>query len=239
MSKLAVLMLAAAFFTGAAVAADTKAYKALDKKEQSMVLISSYTSAGDLERLKPALVNGLETGLTVNEIKEIMAHLYAYVGFPRALNGQTLFMKLMDEREQRGVKDNAGKEASPVPADLNRDEYGAKIRAMLSGLDEVPPEAKWQKFNPVMDQYLKEHLFADIFVRDVLNHKQRELVTISALASLSGTAGQLKYHMSAAMNVGHSEAGMKDFVELITEKVGSKEGKAASEVLADVLKGRK
>lgn len=237
--KIAILTLSAALFLVTAVSASAKEYKALDKKEQSIVLISAYTANGDIEKLKPALIEGLESGLTVNEVKEIVAHLYAYVGFPRALNAQTAFMILMDEREKAGIKDEVGKAASPVPANYDRDKYGAELRAMLSGLDKVPPEAKWQKFNPVMDQYLKEHLFADIFIRDVLSHKQRELVTISALAALHGTAGQLRYHMGAAMNVGNSEAELKEFVSLIKEKVGTEEGKTASEVLTAVLDSRK
>lgn len=222
-----------------AVTSNAKEYKKLDNKEQSVILISAYTANGDMEKLKPALIAGLESGLTVNEIKEIAAHLYAYVGFPRALNAQTLFMQLMDERAGQGIKDVEGRQASPVPADFDRDKYGAELRAMLSGLKEVPPEAKWQKFNPVMDQFLKEHLFADIFVRDVLTYKTRELVTISALAALHGTAGQLTYHMGAAMNVGNSEDELNEFVALIGEKVGSEEGETASEVLAGVLKSRK
>lgn len=237
--KIITLVLSAALFIVTAVTSNAKEYKALDKKEQSVVLISAYTANGDIAKLKPALVKGLESGLTVNEIKEIVAHLYAYVGFPCALNAQTAFMVLMDERVKQGIKDVEGRTASPVPTDINRDEYGAKIRAMLSGLDEVPPEAKWQKFNPVMDQFLKEHLFADIFIRDVLDHKTRELVTISALASLSGTAGQLKYHIGAAMNVGNTEAELTEFVTLIAEKVGTEEGDTAAEVLKNVLADRK
>lgn len=233
-----ILTISAVLFLNAGVAKALE-YKKLDKKEQSMVLISAYTANGDMEKLKPAMVDGLAAGLTVNEIKEIAAQLYAYVGFPRALNAQTLFMQLIDERTANGIKDVEGKSASPVPADYDRDKYGAETRAMLSGLKEVPPEAKWQKFNPVMDQFLKEHLFADIFIRDVLDHKSRELVTISALAALSGTAGQLQYHMGAAMNTGNTEDEMREFVSLISEKVGHKEGQTASEVLAAVLKSRK
>ncbi|HCW93233.1 MAG TPA: carboxymuconolactone decarboxylase [Flexistipes sinusarabici] len=234
MKKLLTAILSTAIMMGAS-AVYAEEYKALDSREQSIISISAFTANGNLEKLEPALVEGLESGVTVNEIKEIFAHLYAYAGFPRALNAQTLFMKLMDKRKEKGIEDTVGKSASPVPSDLNRDEYGAKVRAKLSGLDEVPPEAKWQKFNPVMDQFLKEHLFADIFARDVLTFKERELVTISALASISGTASQLKYHMNAAMNVGNTKDELREFVTYINENVGEKEGETASRVLSEVL----
>lgn len=222
-----------------AASAYAKEYKTLSKKQQSIIEISAFTANGNLQKLKAAFVNGLEAGLTVNEIKEIVAHLYTYTGFPRALNSQTVFMNLMDERAKQGIKDVEGKAASPIPADLNRDEYGAKVRAMLSGLKDVPPPAKWQDFSPVMDQFLKEHLFADIFARDVLDFKTRELVTISALASMHGTEGQLQYHLSAAMNVGNTEDELLEFVSVIKNSVGQTEGETASGVLSAVLKSRK
>ena len=74
---------------------------------------------------------GLDAGLTVHEIKEILVQMYAYAGFPRSLNGINTFMAVMDERHAKGIKDAMGKDASPVPADMNKDAYGAKVRARL------------------------------------------------------------------------------------------------------------
>ena len=61
--------------------------KGLDGRQQSMVLVSAYTANGDLERLRPALIQALDAGLSINEVKEVLTHLYAYIGFPRSLNG--------------------------------------------------------------------------------------------------------------------------------------------------------
>jgi len=38
----------------------------------------------------------------------------------------------------------------------------------------------------VLDAFLKEHLFADILSRDILNYQQRELATILALSAITG-----------------------------------------------------
>jgi alkylhydroperoxidase/carboxymuconolactone decarboxylase family protein YurZ len=86
--------------------------------------------------------------------------------------------------------------------------------------------------------FLKEHLFADIFARDTLDFQSRELVTISALASMTGTAGQLQFHFGAAMNTGLSKAQMKDFTVVLEAKVGKKEAENASEILDKVLSAR-
>jgi alkylhydroperoxidase/carboxymuconolactone decarboxylase family protein YurZ len=218
--------------------AQTVNTQALSRKQQSIVAISAFTANGDLEKLKIALNEGLDAGLTVNEIKEILVQLYAYCGFPRSLNGINTFMAVMEERQKKGLKDQMGKQASPLPADMNKDEYGTRVRAKLSGRDVIPPPSGYQLFVPVIDTFLKEHLFADIFARDILDYQSRELATISALASMTGTAAQLRFHLGASMNVGMTEGQMKDFVSILKSKVGEKEAMSASEILAEVLKSR-
>ena len=212
--------------------------QALSTKQQSIIPIAAFTATGDLDKLKTALNEGLDAGLTVNEIKEILVHLYAYAGFPRSLNGINTFMAIMDERQARGIKDETGKEAGPLPADMNKDEYGARVRARLAGWDTIPEPGGYQVFAPIIDTFLKEHLFADIFARDTLDWQSRELATVSALASMTGTVGQLWFHLGAAMNTGLTAAQMKDFVSVLESRVGKKEAESASGVLGQVLSER-
>ncbi len=214
------------------------ANQALNAKQQSIVPIAAFTANGDLDKLIIALNEGLDAGLTVNEIKEILVHLYAYAGFPRSLNGINTFMAVLDERQAKGIQDEMGKESSPVPADINKDEYGAKVRARLAGHETIPPPSGYQLFTPIIDTFLKEHLFADIFVRDTLDYQSRELATVAALASMTGTAGQLRFHLGAAMNTGLTEAQMKGFISVLEAKVGKKEAENAAEILAEVLNNR-
>jgi alkylhydroperoxidase/carboxymuconolactone decarboxylase family protein YurZ len=208
---------------------------ALTQRQQSIILIAAFTAEGDLNRLKPALIQGLDAGLTINEINEVLVHLYAYTGFPRSLNGLFTFMQVLGERKAQGIEDAQGKEASPVPADLDRDAYGAKVRAGLSGLDTVPPPGQWQLFAPVMDGFLKQHLFADLFVRDVISHQDRELTTIAALANMTGTEGQLGYHLGAAMNTGFTQEQMEDFIAVLRTEVGNAQAESAQKLLTRVL----
>ena len=81
----------------------------LNQKQQCIIQITAFTAEGDIERLKPALNEGLDAGLTVNEIKEILVQMYAYAGFPRSLNGIGTFMAVMDERKGMGIEDEVGK----------------------------------------------------------------------------------------------------------------------------------
>ncbi|ATB70190.1 hypothetical protein SJPD1_2091 [Sulfurospirillum diekertiae] len=211
----------------------------LTSRQKSIITISALTANGDLEKLKPALVKGLDAGLSVNEIKEILVHLYAYTGFPRSLNGINTFMTVMNERQAKGIKDIMGKEATPLPAHLNKDEYGARVRAELLGQKEIPAPSGYQLFTPAIDTFLKEHLFADIFSRDILTHQERELVTISALASMMGTAPQLQAHLGIALNTGLTKEQLEEFIAVLQKEVGIAEAQSAHDVLMLVLKNRK
>jgi 4-carboxymuconolactone decarboxylase len=207
----------------------------LDQRQQDIIPIAAFAAAGDINRLKPALSKGLDDGLTVNEIKEILVHLYAYAGFPRSLNALSAFMEVMDERKAEGIDDAEGKEAGLLPAGFDRDAYGAKMRAKLAGRETDISNADWQQFSPVIDTFLKEHLFADIFVRDVISHQDRELVTIGALANMTGTEGQLKFHLGAAMHTGLTGAQMKDFISVLAATVGKAQAESARRILTEVL----
>ncbi len=212
---------------------------ALSAKQRSIITISAYTANGDLDKLQTALNQGLDAGLTVNEIKEVLIQLYSYTGFPRSLNAIHAHMGVMDERRAKGIKDKIGMEASPVPADLNRDEYGARVRARLAGQEIIPPPSGYQVFTPEIDAFLKEHLFADIFARDNLDFQTRELATISALAAMPGTAGQLRFHLGASMNMGLTETQLRQFVGVIGDSVGKQEAETAASVLEEVLAARR
>lgn len=169
----------------------------LTHKQQDIVYISSYTAKGDLKNLEKALSKGLDDKMTVNEIKEILVQMYAYCGFPRSLNGLSTFMKVVDSRaDKHDITDEAGK---VLPQGTDKFAYGDKVQVELTG-DHAT--GKLFDFAPVADQYLKEHLFDDIFARGILTYQERELATIGALSSLTGVEPQLKAHIQMGKNTG-------------------------------------
>lgn len=213
--------------------------KALNPKEQAIILISAFTANGEMDKLNVAFVNGLDAGLTLNEINEIIVHLYAYAGFPRSFNALTAFMSLTEERKKAGIDDAQGREASALPKNYDKDAYGAKVRASLIGSDKDISGTTWQAFAPIIDTFLKEHLFADIFARDIFDYKTRELITLSALAAMKGTHGHLNFHLPAALNAGLNEEQLHACIYILETKVDSEQAKIASRILAEVLKKRK
>ena len=63
----------------------------LSSKEKNIALAAAYAAKGDCKNLKSALAEGLDTGVTVAEYKEVLVQLYAYCGFPRSLNALGTF----------------------------------------------------------------------------------------------------------------------------------------------------
>ena len=167
----------------------------LSDRQKAIIPIAALTAKGNTQALEQALNDGLNKGLTVNEVKEIFIHSYAYAGFPRALNGINTFIRVTEERKARGITDKTGTEATPVPDNYNANTVGHKIRNDLVGRDISNRTTGYAAFVPTIDTFLVEHLFADIFYRDVLSVKDRELVTISMLSAMTGVEAQLTSHM--------------------------------------------
>lgn len=195
----------------------------LNAKQESIVLISAFTANGDLINLNKALHQGLDAGLTINEIKEVIVQLYAYAGFPRSLNALNTFITVLKARKAKGIIDVEGKVASPYPPNKTKREFGTENQTRLVG---SPVKGEVYEFAPAIDQFLKEHLFGDIFGRDVLDYKTREIATIAALASMSGTQKQLRSHMNVGRHNGLTEADLEQIMTIIKTKV---EGKSASQ----------
>ncbi len=100
------------------------ASQSLNAQQQSIVSISALMAVGDLEHLKTELNTGLEAGLTINEIKEVLLQLYAYCGFSRTLNGINTFIKVLEERKTKGINDKEGRNASPIADTINKYQTG-------------------------------------------------------------------------------------------------------------------
>ncbi len=200
--------------------------------------MAAITAKGDLEKLKPAINNALDAGLTINECKEVFLHAYAYCGFPRSIQGLNTLMATLDERNAKGIKDVIGKEATPVN-DTNKYETGWKNLAKLGGRSTDGPIEKpttgYGAFSPEIDNFLKEHLFADLFSRDVLTFAERELTTISVLIALGkGVEPMLGSHLGLTLKQGVTKNQIEEVFVLIEKSVSKADADAAKKVYSNV-----
>lgn len=202
----------------------------LDGKDKGIIGISAFTANGDQEQLKTALSAGLDAGLTINEIKEVIVQLYAYSGFPRSVNALNTFMAVLEERKASGKKDITGNE--PIKVDgTAKYEQGRKTLEELTGQSQSGPLTGANAFAPGIDTFLKEHLFADIFGRGVLTYQQRELATITTLATIPGLGSQLGSHIAMGINIGLTGAQLSQAFKLLETHIGKAQAALAEQVL--------
>lgn len=213
--------------------------KELSAKQQRIVVIAALTAKGDLQKLQPALNSGLDAGLTVNEIREVLVHLYAYCGFPRSIRGLQTLMTVLDERKKRGITDKTGNEATPIASNAPKYERGKRVLEQLTGQPETGPRRGYSAFSPEIDVFLKEHLFADLFERDVLSYTDRELTTISVLTSIGGVEPMLQAHLGICLHIGLTEPQLRQVFSLIDTNAGKAEAEAGRTVLTQVMASRR
>ncbi|MBQ1610227.1 MAG: carboxymuconolactone decarboxylase family protein, partial [Elusimicrobia bacterium] len=113
---------------------------------------------------------------------------------PRSLNA--LGVLLQSTKDGSFIEGKAGK---PLSKKEDKNKVGTKIQTELVG---QKVEGELFEFAPAIDDYLKEHLFGDIFSRGILSYKEREIATIAALSSIEGVDSQLKAHIQIGKNNG-------------------------------------
>lgn len=221
-----------------AFAEGVKNANALTLKQQSIVVIAAFTANGNLNKLYSAVEEGLEAGLTVNEIGEVMLQAYAYTGFPRSLNAQNILAKVLEDRKSRGIEDVYGTKPVAIPENGRYDLGREKVNLLVNG-NATQARPVDTGFSATTDIFLKEHLFADIVSRNNMDFSNRELATVGFLSSLMTVNPQLAAHIGGALNVGNTEAQIEALIKVLEAKAGKKEAKNAKEVFNQVLAMRK
>lgn len=216
--------------------ASSSASDTLTAGQQAIVPIAAFAAAGDIVNLNRALDQGLDAGMTVSDAREILVQLYAYAGFPRSLNALGELMKVLEARKQRGIEDAPGREPSrPIPKGDALLAAGTANQTRLSG---GPVQGPLFDFAPAANDYLRAHLFGDIFERDNLDWQSRELATVAMLSALPGAEPQLQAHMRISMNIGISASQLRQLTQVLSSRVDAAHARRASEALDRHLASR-
>ena len=84
----------------------------------------------------------------------------------------------------------------------------------LARLAEVDGKAGAEVVGPLGDlgRFIVEFAFGDVYSREGLNLRDRELATVAMLAAMGGREPQLKVHIGAALNVGLTEEEIEETI---------------------------
>jgi len=84
----------------------------------------------------------------------------------------------------------------------SRYEAGIKNLAEIDGKGGEQVIHSLENIAPDLGKYIIEFAFGDIYARNGLTVKEREMITISSLLTAGGCEPQLEVHINGALNVG-------------------------------------
>ncbi len=173
---------------------------------QRMLLLcacAALEARGDLQRLDAAIRDALDGGVSVNELKDAFAGLYAYTGFPRSLNALNTLDGVLSKRQSAGIVDNEGRPFRR-PAIWDDAKLALQLGTEMQTRDEGGTPWNYT-FCPQADYYMKSHLFGDIYACDQFSPAERELLTVSALSAMDGVSPQFEGHKECAVFMGNTK----------------------------------
>ena len=157
----------------------------------------------------------LNAGATPDEIRETIYQTTPYVGFARAKNA-LIEMQLAFEEAGIGELKDAG-----TVTDATRYDDGLNVQGgifgrehIMAGYDNAPAD---QKF---INYYLSENCFGDYYTRKVLDLKQRELITFTAIITLGCCDPQAKAHVNGNLGVGNTRQDLINAVTIALPYIG-------------------
>lgn len=174
---------------------------ALPERVLYLCACAAWAAKGDLEHLETAIPQALDHGVTINELKDAFAQLYAYAGFPRSLNALGVLEKILND-QMVNAKWSWGK---PFVRPAVWDDAGEALRTGTAMQTRDEGGTPWDyTFCPQADYYMKSHLFGDIYASDQLTPAVRELVTVAALSAMEGVTPQFEGHKECAVFMGNT-----------------------------------
>ena len=85
----------------------------LDLKSKEIAVVASLTAMGTAQPQLKVHINGaLNTGSSINEVKEVILQMSVYSGFPSSINGMNALKDVLKERKEHGINDEIGKTAT-------------------------------------------------------------------------------------------------------------------------------
>lgn len=209
----------------------------LDLKTKEIAVVAALTAMGNVQPQLKVHINGaLNTGSSINELKEVMLQMSVYSGFPSAINGMNVLKEVLQERQTQGIKDEIGKTAKETTSDRLR--LGEQELSKLDSLQVERLKNAYNDFSPELVKFTLEYGYADIFSRDNLSEKYRQIATISALTALGTVHPQLKFHINAGLNIGLTETEIKEIILLMTIYSGFPSAINGTNALKEVLNER-
>ena len=191
-------------------------YGNLDARTRLMVILAAMIASQALGEYKVMLEGALNVGVTPVEVKEIVYQAVPYVGMAKVYD----FIHATNEiLESRGIKLPLEGQSATSPE--TRFEKGLALQKAMVGAERIDKMYSYAPANQIhIQKYLSANCFGDYVIRNGVDVKTRELLTISMQLSLGGCETQLKGHIQTNINVGNDKETMLSVVTQLLPYVG-------------------
>jgi 4-carboxymuconolactone decarboxylase len=211
----------------------------LDLKLKEIGVVAALTAMGTAQPQLKVHINGaLNTGSSINELKEVILQMSVYSGFPSSINAMNALKEVLTERQEHGIKDSIGKTASEN-IQTDRIKSGEQELSQLDNAQVERLRIAYDDFSPELVKFTLEFGYADIYSRDNLDRKHRQIATIAALTALGNAQPQLKFHINAGLNIGLTETEIKEIMLLMSVYAGFPAAINGTNILKEVINERK
>lgn len=191
----------------------------LDNKSKEVAAVASLIAQRAIPEMKVHFNGALNSGCTVNEVKELVLHMSAYVGFPKTICAMNTLKEVLAERKAEGINDKQEEETITKDS-LSRYERGSEYLSQLDANQEQLMKDTHDKFSPELVCFVIEYGYGDIYSRETLNKRYRQIATIAALATMGNALSQLNFHIRAGLKVGVTADEIKEVMLLMSVYAG-------------------
>ncbi|MBP8082900.1 MAG: carboxymuconolactone decarboxylase family protein [Spirochaetes bacterium] len=205
----------------------------LDLKSKEIAVVAAMTAMGNAApQLKIHLAGALNTGSSVNEVKEVILQMSAYSGFPRSINAMIILKELLKELN---IKDTASKDNCNSSDDDRAEKGEAELNNLSPNQINILNETLG-KTSPELVRFIIEFGYGDIYSRGVLSKKHRQIATIAALTAMGNAASQLRFHIKAGLNIGLKSEEINEIMLLMSVFAGFPAAINGTIILHDIIK---
>lgn len=195
--------------------ADVNEQVRMSPMQQELLTLAVLTAADAADDIPLHVRGALNAGATPAQVRETIFHCTPYVGMLRAKAALTAMAQAF---KSCGVK-------QPLPdagtvTDETRHDAGLAVQRAIFGpaIDKgnaaAPPDEKHFR------TYLSANCFGDYYTREILDVKERELITFTAIITLGGCEPQAQAHAGANIAVGNTRQQLLDAITIALPYIG-------------------
>ena len=214
---------------------DLESRAPLSDEVKAIVAVAAILALGLSEAALAAQVEAaLNRGLPLKKLELVVTQSVTYLGFHRIIDGMTAVQAVA---AQRGL---AGESRESLDSDRSaaaRYRRGTEIYAELIDDGERMIREPFEAIAPDLAGTTFQ-IFGDVYAREGLSLRERQIATVATLAALDNGGRQLRLHIGTALNVGVTQEEIVEIMMLLQAHAGMPAAYngmlAAREVFAEI-----